>query len=568
MGKRAWIVLGILVGVFVTTIAFRIYSIKDYPPGLFPDQAANGEDALLILHGDMRPFYERNNGREALFFYLQALLIWIFGVGVWQMFLASAIVGILTVVAVYFATRVFFGKLAGIMAALFLATSYWHVTISRTGFRAIMIPLFVAAFTAFVGYTIESVRKQKIAWSYVYAALASVSFALGFYTYIAYRMMVGVVLGVLVLLLVAALHPQIGFPHFKRYGKQLLVAVILGLLVVMPLALYFVQHPETLVGRAGQVSVFNVDLQYQYGDGTLLGTIWYSTRETLLSFFVGGGDLNWRHSVPGHPLVNPLVSILFLLGFAWALTGVGSLFWAMARGKEIHYNMVYAYLILLFFGMLVPVITTAEGIPHALRSVGLIVPVFMMAGVAGAVVLRWLLARGTRVWRSAVMGTALGLLVVGGLYDGALYFLIARNDSDAYVSYRGDLTTVAAYLNRYHETFPDLAKPYLVLDDFSAQTVHYLTTPALAQPGPYSDAAEHNYILVPPATSSLTALNADELMVFTQSSLEEADRYGVKWGETVEMIVSKKNRFGQEIMRVYRGKGGTGPSIGEDLDAG
>lgn len=569
MGKRAWIAFGILVGVFVVAIAFRLYGITDYPPGLFPDQAANGEDALLILQGDIRPFYERNNGREAVFFYIQALFIGLFGVGVWPMFAASALVGILTVVAVYCATRVWFGKLAGTLAAFFLATSYWHVTISRTGFRAVMIPLFIAAFTAFAGYAIEAVRKQKISRSYVYAALAAASFSLGFYTYIAYRMMVGVVLGVFVLLLLAALHPKIGFPHMKRYGKQLAVAIIAGLIVAAPLALYFIQHPSSVMGRAGQVSVFDPALQQQFGGGTLVGTVWYSTRETLLSFFVGTGDMNWRHSVAGYPLVNPLVGILFLLGFAWALSGVGSLFFAMGRGREIHYNMVYAYLLLLFFGMLVPVVTSAEGIPHALRSVGLFVPMFILAGVAGAVLLRWLFKQGGDAWRAVVLGVALGLLAVNGLYDGALYFLMARNDSDAYVAYRGDLTEVATWVNEYRGLYAADVRPYVAVDGFSAVTVHYLTSVAAHDDASHPDEAQHKYILLEPTTSHLTSLQSGEVIIFAQSSMRDADRYAAKWGEQIELLLSKKNRFGQEVLRVYRGKGSADAS-GEqqDLDAG
>ena len=56
-----------LVGVLVVVLLavfFRFADIQDYPPGLFPDEAANGEDALLVLEGDIRPFYPRGNGRE------------------------------------------------------------------------------------------------------------------------------------------------------------------------------------------------------------------------------------------------------------------------------------------------------------------------------------------------------------------------------------------------------------------------------------------------------------------------------------------------------------------------
>src|SRR3989344_1162032 len=161
--KQGWLYAGIAVACIVAFAGFlRSYDIQNYPPGLFPDEAANGEDVLLILEGDTRPFYPRGNGREALFFYLPAALVKVFGIGAWQMHMASVIVGTLSVLAIYFATQVYFGRLAGVFAALFLATSSWHLTLSRTGFRAIMIPLFISLFTAFAGLIVQSVKDKRI----------------------------------------------------------------------------------------------------------------------------------------------------------------------------------------------------------------------------------------------------------------------------------------------------------------------------------------------------------------------------------------------------------------------
>jgi len=344
-GRRVTVSL-LLLGILILAGWFRVYDIQNYPGGLFPDEAANGEDALLILDGDWRPFYPRGNGREGLYFYLEAVSIKYLGIGVWQLHLVSAVIGWLTVWATYFATRIWFGRLAGLLSALFLATSHWHVTLSRTGFRAILIPLFIALFTALVGYTVASVRAKKISLAYLYAALAGAALAGGFYTYIAYRVMIGVVGGIVLLLLLAAIHPKIGFPHWRRYGNQLAVGIVAGLIVLAPLIWYFVQNPADIVGRAGQVSVFNSELQEEFGGGTLAGTILFSLRETVLSFFAGTGDLNWRHNVAGFPLLNPLVGMLGLLGLAWAIRGTALVFRRLIGGTEVSLGMIYPYLLL------------------------------------------------------------------------------------------------------------------------------------------------------------------------------------------------------------------------------
>lgn len=539
---------------------FRFYDLKNFPPGLFPDQAANGEDALLILEGDVRPFYPRGNGREGLFFYWQAASLKLFGIGVWPLFSASALAGALTVPALFFATRPFFGRLSGLLAAYFLATSHWHVTLSRTGFRAILIPLFVALFTAFVGYLIREVKRGKVRKrAYLYAALAGVALAAGFYTYIAYRVMAGVILVMALLILLddwvlelrrhRAVHRR-DLPHVMRYWSHVLIALAAAAVVVAPLLWYFRQHPEAFVGRAGQVSIFSPDLQQQFGGGTLEGTFIYSLRETVLSFFAGSGDLNWRHSVAGYPLLNPLVGILWLLGLAWTIRGTVSALSEIVRGRELHLGLVYLYLLLILVGMLVPVATTAEGMPHGLRSIGLVVPIFLLAGVAASVALYWLRRRvRSDSGLTAMAGLAGGLLLLSGLHGAALYFLVARNDPAAHTAYRGDLTVVSEYI------MAQQGKPYLVLDEFSLQTVHFLTTVAahdyVIGDDAHPDEAQHRWRQLDPAQSHLTALLPGEIIIFTQSTLPDAERYRQQH-ETVELVEARTNRFGEEIMRVYR----------------
>lgn len=552
--KLIW--LGLAVGgVIITAIGFRFYDLQNYPPGLWPDVAANGEDALLILEGDRRPFFPRGNGREGLLFYLEALTIKYYGVGVWQMYVPTAVIGVLTVIAIYFATQAFFGRLAGVLAALFAATSYWHVTLSRTGFRAILAPLFLAAFTAFVGYVIHAAHDGKRVWSYVYAVLAGVAFSGGFYSYISYRAMIGVVAGVAVLLLLAAMHPKIGFPHFRRYGGQMVAGLVAASIVISPLAWYFSQHPAEFLGRAGQVSIFSHDLQREHGLTSAADALVYSTRETIKGFFVGAGDLNWRHNVAGYPLLNPLVGLLFLVGVVWAIWGLAGVIWHMVQGREVHLGMIYAYLLLMLAGMLAGVVTTLEGIPHGLRAAGVFFPIMMLSGTAGAVIIHYIQKKlVTEQARAVGYGITAGALIAFSVFDGALYFFVARNEAEAYSAYRGDLTEVAEFITGNEN------RPYLVLDAFSVQTVHFLqheiAKSGAVSPPPHDfeshpDEEAHRYRLLKPEVSHEVKIGAGEVIIFTQSTLPDAGRY-VAGHPSIELVESRANRFGQEIMRVYR----------------
>jgi len=552
MNRSALLATVAVVLILILAAFFRFYDIKNYPSGLWPDEAGNGQDVKLILKGDIRPFYERNNGREALFFYLQAAMVKAFGIGVWPLHVASGIVGLLTVLVMYHATRIWFGRLSGLLAALFLATNQWHVTLSRTGFRAIMVPLFIALFTWCIGQTIMAVKRGKLWQSYLFGALSGISFMGGFYTYIAYRAMIGVVLGVVILLLVAALHPKIGFPHFRRYGKHILIGWIAAAIIFIPLGWYFIQHPESFLGRAGQVSVFNADLQVNH---SVPQTMLLVTKKTVLSFFTEG-DHNWRHNVAGYPLLNPLVGLLFILGLIWVIHGTVTVFWEIAKGREVHLGMIYPYILLLLAGMMVPVVTTAEGIPHALRSLGLLFPIFFLAGTAGSVLLHGLQKRlrNQLVIRNFIYGAVAGIIVLGAAYDGSLYFFMSRNSAEAAEAYRADLTVVSEYLNTYSAEHAKAPQPYLVLDAYSEQTVSFLSR-------------ENSYERVGTETAQLTNLQPGQQIIFTQSTMSEADRYEQQHSGKIKKLKSITNRFNQEVMRVYQAVG-TSPKPEEaDLDA-
>ena len=69
-----WLILGLIL---LLAIFFRFYKLDSLPPGLFPDEAANGLDIFGILERqDYRVVYNTNGSREALFFYMQAVFVY------------------------------------------------------------------------------------------------------------------------------------------------------------------------------------------------------------------------------------------------------------------------------------------------------------------------------------------------------------------------------------------------------------------------------------------------------------------------------------------------------------
>ena len=82
MNKKFTTTLLIVIVIIATFL--RLYNITQVPPGLYPDEAMNGNNALEALSklpslSGFKVFYPENNGREGLFINIQAISVGLFG---------------------------------------------------------------------------------------------------------------------------------------------------------------------------------------------------------------------------------------------------------------------------------------------------------------------------------------------------------------------------------------------------------------------------------------------------------------------------------------------------------
>ena len=366
MNKKQIIILVIL----ILAIAgfFRLWQLDSIPPGLYPDEAMNGNNAIEAMKtGQYKLFYPENNGREGLFINLQALSLKIFGINVLSLRLVGALIGILTVLGLYFLTKeLFYSTSIALLSAFFLAISFWHVNFSRIGFRAIMVP-FCLVWSFYFLFKVINLppEKRKNLPSLICLILSGIFFGLGFHTYIAFRMAV-IILIIPFLMIVLRF-----FKEYKTSGRflktffkngfwQYKIWALTVILVALPMGLYFLHNPQDFVGRAGGVSVFAQENPVK--------ALFISAAKTLGMFNISG-DFNWRHNFSGSPQLFWPVGILFLIGFVVSV-------------KElINRRVIYSLLIVWFFVMLLPAVLTAEGLPHALRTIGVIPICYIFAGL-------------------------------------------------------------------------------------------------------------------------------------------------------------------------------------------
>ncbi len=518
--KSNWVLLLIL----ALALFFRFWQIGHLPGGLFPDEAANGLDINSIFRGHIQPFFERGNGREALFFYFLAASVALFGRGPWQHHVVSAGFGFLAVVAAYFLAKRLFGKRVALLTAFFMAVSSYAVTVTRTAFRANLVPLFSTLTILFLVKFFTETNQRKKYW---FAILSGIFFGLGFYTYTSFRMMLPLVIGFLFLIFLSFRSQIKKIIHDYWKYKTIFIAAFLG--AITWLATYFIQHPGSFVGRAGEVSIFNHDLNH----GNVVGTFVDVFKKTILSFFTQG-DANWRHNVSGFPFLSPFLSPFFALAlviFTFAIFRLLKQIWQQRLEAQTAYQSLMA---IWFWFMLVPEVTTAEGIPHGLRLTGVIPVIFILS--AWGVDWLWHKLLQIKFFRDFKYYFATIFLATIFVYNFYLYFGVAAASPDYYYAFRSDLTTVSNYLNSRNQR----TKTYLSLDAFSVQTVEYLTSEK-NQP----------YILVDPARTYEVKLKPGDQVIFTQSTIYDRLKF-IQNHPDAKLVKQDLNQFDQLLMLVYQ----------------
>jgi 4-amino-4-deoxy-L-arabinose transferase-like glycosyltransferase len=391
--------------IIIVAAFLRLYKLDIFPPGLYPDEAINGNNALEALSTrNFKVFYPENNGREGLFINLQAFSIALFGNTPWALRLVSAIFGILTVWGMYLFGKTLIAtsrnadyqqKWVPLFASFFLATSFWHINFSRIGFRAISAPFFLVFGFYFLLKGLNAIQQQSKTF-YLPFLLAGILFGFGFYTYIAYRFL-PILLILFLWLFWRGIKSEKQRRQFLFYLTFFGVALFLS---ALPIGLYFVFRPEDFVGRAREVSV--------------LKSSWNAIFANLvktLAMFTFVGDHNWRHNYSGWPLLSPLVAIPFLIGFVVTLGRM-----IRERFKNVYYSLP----LLWFFIMLGANFLSPEGSPHALRALVVAPAVFMIAAIGAEWLWLKYIANWQRNVRLAIVIAFVALLPLAAWYE---YFI-------------------------------------------------------------------------------------------------------------------------------------------------
>lgn len=391
--------------ILIIAIFLRFYHFTTTPPGLYPDEAINGNDAVAAAETGhfFQVFYPNNNGREGLYNDILALILKAWPVyEPWVLRIPAAIAGVLTVWGLYLLVAELFDDDTGLLAAFLLATSVWHIIFSRIAFRAILSPLLLVWA---LWILIKAFRRPPSPRAWCAIVAAAVVYSLGFYTYIAYR--------------ITPLLLLVFIPFFRatpQFWRRTLVFFLITMVVFAPLGWYFMTVPGSFFGRTIQIAVTTAaNPVYQFAVNL--------TKEALM--FNLHGDNNWRQNVSGAPELFWPVGILFLLGIGLAVFSFFRHQWNDHTEPDTRREIFSPFGLSLSFVWLIlgilPAAASDEGIPHALRSILAIPPAMIFAALGGI----WLYRLIKNHWHAQVAtGIAAAFLFATAVFAYYDYFVI------------------------------------------------------------------------------------------------------------------------------------------------
>jgi len=470
--RKNKVIISLLIIIAIASF-FRLWQLSSFPPGIYPDEAINGNEAIS---NPGKLFYPENNGREGLFINLIALSFSIFGISIFSFKIVPAIIGILTVLGFYFLTKELFNlnnkaikqhdnaTIIALLSSFFLAVSFWHTNFSRIGFRAILLP-FILVFSFY--FLFKGFRTKKIQ-DFIFSGLI---FGLGFYTYISFRM------AVLIL-------PFVLIPYwfvYKKGGlqKKFILHIscffLLTFIVALPIGIYFLQNPHDFIGRAAPISIFTAENPTKEFAKSLISHL------GMLNF---RGDSNWRHNFSASPMLFWPVGILFLIGL---FLSIKELILSI-KNKTFMLHTSYFVLLGWFFIMLLPGILTYEGIPHSLRTIGVIPVAYIFAGLGSWEIYQWF-NKNTK-YKKLLLSTAFLFLLAIGVVEFDKYFNKWGNNPEVRNAFSANYVKIGNFLN----SLPDSTQKYVIVNQagvpvplqngipMPAQTVMFIESTKFSQP--------------------------------------------------------------------------------------
>ncbi len=345
----------------------QLYLLNSYPPGLDPDAAAYGLNALKPLRYGFLPFYDYNNGSaEPMFIYSASVAVFLFGPTRFALKLLSAFFGIASLAMLYAClcelgrtefkaeTR----RAIALLAVAALASSQVVAFLFRFGMRFSTSNVFQMAAVWALARAARTGKRS--AW-----VLAGCLAAVTQYTYLSSRVLP------LLLLLVLLLKLPPRWWKDKQVWRGLSAFGLGGLVLLVPQIVWYARYPATFLSRTSQTGITQNPMYAQLG---LAGTVLDKLNKYWLA-------LGWVWNGQYNQIKEPLLAPLFFYGFVAGLVV-----------SVVYFRRRFALILLCGIAVMVlpDLLAGDRDWPHETRIIGVFPFVAALSGLGIATVLEWL----------------------------------------------------------------------------------------------------------------------------------------------------------------------------------
>ncbi len=333
---------------FFSVVSFgvflRFWLWESVPQGLWFDEILYTANGFRVLDGAPTHFlgvmpldpprimYPYSNFGN----YFIALNVKVFGSGHFGIKMISILPACATLPAFYWLLREIRGPRLAVIGTLMICMSRWHLTHSRQDYTLVLM-IAVAVFA--LASLIRGLKTRRLHW----VALGGALLGLTPYFYVAAWLAAA---GVFAWLATLSVFGQRGCPHFRSHALSVLIVCIFSFLVTAAPNLLFV-HTNTAAAtlRVRVVSGGTVNLKKLTVDWEKLG----SRIGRHVEAIVTRGPTNPRMTIPGEPLLLPIVSALSIVGacaqlafrrgiahsMTWSIFCLSLLGGALTRGTDV-----------------------------------------------------------------------------------------------------------------------------------------------------------------------------------------------------------------------------------------
>jgi len=413
--RALWVGLAII-GIVIVAAAFRLHDLNALPPEMTSDHVEKLLDAQKVIDGARVIFFANNGGRESLQMYVLAFFAELPGQGINfdSLKLLAVVEALITLpllvwmsVAIMGPERRRLGLGVGLILALLVAVSYWHLAVTRLGLRIVLTPAVMALVMIFLARALRFNRRGD----YI---LAGLTLGFGLYMYQAVRMIpLVIVVGVVIVIILRART----WRQFGVYVAHLAVLVAISFVVFLPMFHYSVENPEEFWRRTtgrllgdGVVEVQNADGMVTQRNATLSDRIEAFNQNVpqlmrnmgnVLLMFHHRGDGGWINGYPGQPALDIWVG-------AWLIVGLGAWGALIVRTRDPVYVLVPLAALIMLLPSALSIAYPNEN-PSNTRTSGALPLIFLMAALPVGYVARSLMRAGPY---TVGRGVAFGLVLV------------------------------------------------------------------------------------------------------------------------------------------------------------